>query len=479
MREQAYLDDALRPQPWADWVGRGITRLEITPASGRDAAEAAADVPTPEDGAAVTGESIRRLPLPVPGERAAANLDGHRRRGRGVAIAMNRTRCFIVAASVLPSPYFRDAAFLSPSPRYSGERAGVRGLIFGQKMPPHPRPLPGVPGRGREKGCVPKYRNWGRRRGGGYVLVVALALLVLAASLMVGISRASLAHAARAREARDQLQRRWGEASCRQAVLPYADSILTTLEFRQKKPAMTYRARVTLAGQAFDLVLADEQAKANVNLLLEASDPPAVENHIRQALAGTGMGQGLKLRPAVSPTTRRSAAPTPQLGESPSRPPPPEWVGGFGQLFEGIAPERLTASLAGQPSAADLLTCWGDGSLNVRRISGPALKLMATPALSGADVGRLLEYRDSQFQSSPSIAAAPGLHPARAKDATLLILRSAGIDPTARPGMPALSGSSWCFSLWVVARTPRRDWYSLTVLDRSDSARPRTASFVW
>jgi hypothetical protein len=43
----------------------------------------------------------------------------------------------------------------SPSPQYSGERAGVRGGIVTGSAP-HPNPLPGVPGRGnvQRTGCI-------------------------------------------------------------------------------------------------------------------------------------------------------------------------------------------------------------------------------------------------------------------------------------------------------------------------------------
>ena len=116
----------------------------------------------------------------------------------------------------------------------------------------------------------------------GYVLVTTLVLLMLAATLLVGIGRASVRQAVRARVAQDELQRRWGTASCREAVLPYAEGLLRAEEGRRRGPVPSLRRRVTLGGQAFDLVVADEQAKANVNVLLVEFGREAAEDAIRR-----------------------------------------------------------------------------------------------------------------------------------------------------------------------------------------------------
>src|ERR1700704_6139908 len=100
-----------------------------------------------------------------------------------------------------------------------------------------------------------------QRRHGGYVLVVTLGLLVLAASLMVAVSRGALRHQTAARVAADELQHRWGLVSCRPGTLPYADTILPTAESRRKAPLPQFRAQITLGQETFDLTLADELAK--------------------------------------------------------------------------------------------------------------------------------------------------------------------------------------------------------------------------
>src|SRR5947207_2859332 len=95
----------------------------------------------------------------------------------------------------------------------------------------------------------------------GYVLVMALVLLALAATLMTGIARAAITHASEARQAQDELQRRWGSASCRNVALPYAEKILAGLEIRRRRPVPVHRTSIRLGNQIFDLILSDEQAK--------------------------------------------------------------------------------------------------------------------------------------------------------------------------------------------------------------------------
>ena len=106
----------------------------------------------------------------------------------------------------------------------------------------------------------------------GYVLVMTLGLLMLAATLLVTIGRASTARVLAARIEQRELQRRWAVVSCRNAVLPFAGDILARQEALQNRPVPGYRATITLGDQRYALLVSDEQAKANVNLLLERSD---------------------------------------------------------------------------------------------------------------------------------------------------------------------------------------------------------------
>src|SRR5438874_6965539 len=152
-----------------------------------------------------------------------------------------------------------------------------------------------------------------RRQHRGYVLVVTLALLVLCATLTAATARMAMRRALAARLAESELQHRWGMASCRAALLPHAEQILTAAELRlhrPHRPLAVYSTRVQLGRQRFDLILGDEQAKANVNALLERDGRENAQTRLRQALSGTGLAAKLLLRPdpaisvaATQPTT--------------------------------------------------------------------------------------------------------------------------------------------------------------------------------
>src|SRR3982750_969566 len=120
----------------------------------------------------------------------------------------------------------------------------------------------------RSRGAM---RNCAHERRGGYVLILTLALLVLAATLMVAVARAAGDHAMLARQEQAGLQRRWGAVSCRAALLPSADQILVRAELQAHRPVPIHRARLQLGAQTFDVAIGDEQAKTNVNALIQAA----------------------------------------------------------------------------------------------------------------------------------------------------------------------------------------------------------------
>jgi hypothetical protein len=302
--------------------------------------------------------------------------------------------------------------------------------------------------------------------------VVTLGLLVLAATLLVGIGRASIAHALAARTEQADLQRRWGEVSCRNAVLPYADNILAIHERMRNRPVPVMRVALDLGGQRFTLILSDEQAKANVNSLLERTDKSRAESRIRDAVAGSGLGNSVTLRPEPLPPRQATSQPTAYAG-------PPQWITGFGQIFNNVLPDRLIAGAGVRP--AEQLTCWGNGGINVMRVSDAALRLAATPQMSGVEVGRLIDARNAAFEPrARARLITPGVNgatPAGA-DAVTALLAGAHVDPKARRAI-GFSARSTCFSLWVITQDPRRTWYRLYVIEDSDAKQPRVQAFAW
>jgi hypothetical protein len=325
------------------------------------------------------------------------------------------------------------------------------------------------------------------------VLVVTLAVLVLSAGLMVALGRAAMGHAARAREARDDLQRRWGVASCQAAVLPVAEQLLAAEEARRGEPVASVRVTVRLGRQSFELTVADEQAKANVNALLADGDVPTAEDRVRQALTGYGLANKVRLRPAPRPPARQpgsAAVATTSSGRLGGWRP----ITGLGQILDAVPPaDWCRPPAGGRPggqageAAADLLTCWGDGGVNVRRAPEAALRLALSPPLTAIEVGRLIELRDEQFYAKgrpPGAAASPRLPGGRDagpanRSPVRRLVDAAGLTAVGGRLIPRLSDGSTCHSLWVVADDGRRRRHVLAVTDRSGTGPPRAYSFAW
>jgi hypothetical protein len=310
----------------------------------------------------------------------------------------------------------------------------------------------------------------------GYVLVMTLGLLMLAATLLVTIGRASTARVLATRVEQGDLQRRWAIVSCRNAVLPFAGDILARQEALQNRPVPGYRATITLGDQRYALLVSDEQAKANVNLLLERSDKSRAEARIRETLSGSGLGNSVLLRP--EPRVHAEAVPASVTGQPPQPVDLPTWMSGFGQVFTNVGPERLLTGGALTP--AGQLTCWGNGAINLMRVSEPALRIVGTPALTTIEADRLIDARNRAFAprnvKSNATVAAPS--PAANLDVVANLLSQARINPKVRLDL-ALTGTSTCYSLWIIRQDGQRGDYRLFVSDESRPQSPRADSFVW
>ena len=296
----------------------------------------------------------------------------------------------------------------------------------------------------------------------GYVLVMTLALLVLASTLLVTIGRGAAQRVLLARSEQHELQRRWGAVSCRNAILPYASQILARREALENRPVPDLRSALRLGEQRFVMVIADEQAKANINSVLARAEKAAVESRLRQALSGSGLGNTISLRP--QPISRDVIQNQPKDL--------PAWISGFGQVFSDVGPDRLIAE------PAQIMTCWGTGGINLMRVSNASLRL-AAPELTNLEIGRLLEARNKAF--GPRQEKTPGLTGAAGKpnlDAVSGLLAQAKIDPKVRVTVGFVS-SSTCYSLWIVTEEHQRAEYRFYVSDDSSPRIPRMESFVW
>jgi hypothetical protein len=321
----------------------------------------------------------------------------------------------------------------------------------------------------------------------GYVLIVTLGLLVLSASLLVAIGHAAVRHALAARLAADRLQRHWGQVSCSKAVLPFAEGILINAELELHQPVAVYHARLQLGDQLFTLIISDEQAKANVNSMLEmaSEDKFTVESRIRQALSGSGLPPAaIRLHLAKLPS-RAATQPAGQPGDSGLV---RQWVSGLGQIFDDVPPEKLLQGVAHAP--VEQVTCFGSGGTNMMRAPESALVLAAAwSSLTQSDISSIIEMRNArlaprgsgarQSKGSSLRAGSPSIgRNTTGLDAIGALLSAAGVTVKDRRKLPFVAGST-CHSLWIIIGDPQSGSHYLAVSDESNPKVRRIQSFVW
>jgi|GEM_PF-3229570 len=294
--------------------------------------------------------------------------------------------------------------------------------------------------------CDNRLRRNVRRRRKGFVLLLTLVLLAIVALLSVGIARRSLSMAEQAVSAEEDLQRRWAVLSCQRSVLLRAERIFQRrdeLADQEKATARNvYRiaAKVQLGKMTLLLILADENAKVNLNVLAQQG-AGEVLTFLRKLSAEAGF------RVCLHPDLRKADAKTLAAFDS------------WGQVFaldemrDADAPKNLAA-------LTNELTCWGGGQLNVRRASDRAIERVCQKEVSPIVVKRLLEVRAAGAKTP--LAAMLGQLSATEKDQSRL--------------QELVTDKSQCYSLWGVT-SPTKNGSAWLCIAPSDSE--PVFSFLW
>jgi type II secretory pathway component PulK len=286
-----------------------------------------------------------------------------------------------------------------------------------------------------------------RPRQFGFALLMTLVLLVVAGALLTAVARRSIVGAVETQQAVEELQRRWAVASLQATLLGRAEELLDEVECGpiapgapaegyKNKPILERRVTCQLAGRDYELVFTDEQAKLNVNALLPGSSVHQAQSAVTRVVADSGADcRAIALRPL-------SAGKKPAKGTARLLP-----IGGYGQVFEGVGPERLLGA-TGRDEVAAWVTCWGDGRVNLRRAPAKVVEAACTEALGRDVVGPLLAARD--------------------RDPYRKLAEILGELATLKPEIKARIGRcvtdrSECHGLWIVARGTQRSWYSLVI----------------
>jgi len=290
----------------------------------------------------------------------------------------------------------------------------------------------------------------------GFALLMTLALVLIASCVLAGLARWSTAQALEARDAAEELRRRWAVTTCRASLLARAELLLEDAErgeitgedepeeiVYRHKPVVTLRIDCELAGDRYVLLLTDEQAKWNVNHLMHRSSRAEAQTRLaRFVMENGGAATRVKLRPRVA------------LEDSAQN------LNSFGQVFESADPAELLGDDGNQGAGVAMaVTCWGNGLLNIRRADTEVVRQACEKVVGTAAVARLLEVRkrDPYRKLSEMLRQVDRLD---AKEREQLERN--------------LTDASACHGLWVIQVGPQRSWYTLAI--RQGAPRPRQVS---
>jgi hypothetical protein len=272
----------------------------------------------------------------------------------------------------------------------------------------------------------------------GHILPLTLAILAIAGGVMARVCRDGMMRSLAVAREEQELQRDWAVRSCQSTVLPRAGGLLVRAEQAAGRPVLRLERDVFLCGRVYHLTIADEQAKANINLLY-ARDRNQAERAARTA-ARAGSGLIVRLRPLTSRVARTGPTDTPPLA-----------FDSMGQVFveTGDAPAVRTAARG--------LTCWGGGKLNWRRASRDSLGQV----LAGhPDLARQVLRQQAAGKDGSFAAALDALQVSAAKRSEFDKLFTEGTNAQ---------------SLWIVSQGAA----SLSVRENLDEGRTRVISHSW
>ncbi len=280
--------------------------------------------------------------------------------------------------------------------------------------------------------------------------MLTLVLVLLAGVALTAIAQRSSAGAVAVASSKDELQRRWAVMSLQHTLLHLAPNVFDDLDQQSIverdaknnqpwQPKAQLLQTVTLSGQQYDLVMADEQTKINVNRLLSEERHARAEALIRDVLHAQRVpylgSNRVRIR-SLKLSTREGDSDNAFLS-----------LGSFDQVFNDPMPAELLGT-ARRPGASNCLTCWGSMQLNIRRTPDSIVQLALQRHVPQDVVDLLINARNESPSANVSTLI-KGLGPIDVKHQNVLKSR--------------LTETSSCYSIWTVARGPQRDWFALAV----------------
>ncbi|MEZ6192076.1 MAG: hypothetical protein R3C45_12430 [Phycisphaerales bacterium] len=264
-------------------------------------------------------------------------------------------------------------------------------------------------------------------------------LLAIAAVALAATARSSMGLAVNAVQARQELQRKWGGHSIRHTTLELAPILLEEAEVIAGEPITYVSMEVVLNGQSHNITVRDEQAKVNINALLQYRGRDAARTFaLGQFNDNTGSGE------IYLPIDHDEASALSQTEADIDMDPK---IVSINHLLTGFNPDRID-DRGSHP--LDALTCWGDGRINIRRASDDLIHEITMPLMGSIQINRLRDVLATNDDSALNQA-----------------LTNIGVREDDIPElMRRLSLNSRCYSVWLTVDNGRRRWHELSVLEQ-------------
>ena len=284
-----------------------------------------------------------------------------------------------------------------------------------------------------------------------FALVIVLLVIVISGTVLASCARYSCQKALEASEAQQDLQMRWGAVSCKEVVLPAAESVLQE-STEGDVPALVERPSrylsLSFGGMAYHLLLSDEQAKMNVNTTLRYRGSQGAAESL--AVLQQDMPVPLLLRGDGKETGQRDSEPTSYSF--------------FDDLLVYDHPTQLVSPVAPAQRISGKITFWTDGRINFRRVSTQVFQEAMKGLVDDSLLGGLLQIRESL----PDCTLGEAL--------SQMELKSSQRNELLRH----ITDQSSCYSLWVVVEGPTRLWHRLYISSpRGFLGNQTTRSYAW
>ncbi len=288
----------------------------------------------------------------------------------------------------------------------------------------------------------------------GFVLMMVLVAIILVGVAMTTTARKSLQASLSAIETQQLMQRRWGMHSCQRTLLSAASGLFEVSDLKARKlrgkPAAfpsIIEDRISLGGQTFDLLIADEDAKANLNAIYDAGGKRECERALNR-LTGAFESRTVRLLPIREsmrkPTAKRSTASDSKLDSDKTELNSATATGlpafrSWGEVFDLVQVNQLAGEDRQLAKMTRKVSLYGTGRLNIFRASDESLLAVCNAVVQEGLAKRILsKVRDTSLGEVG------------------LILERTVTNAEDKKGLRALLGSSSSsFSLWIEASDKR------------------------